>query len=195
MAEGFNTNIHLALVHFPVYNKFGEIVASSVTTLDVHDISRICRTFALGSFYVVTPLKAQQVLVGRLIDHWVKGFGGEYNPTRKESLLKTTVVSSLAEAVEKIEQATGQTPKTIVTGARKLEQSVGYETMRGTIKDGHHLLIFGTGWGLEKSIVRRADYALSPIDGVQEYNHLPVRAAIAIILDRLLGTGREPPGA
>ena len=67
--------------------------------------------------------------------------------------------------------------------------------MRGTLKDGHHLLIFGTGWGLEKSIVRRADYALSPIDGVQEYNHLPVRAAIAIILDRLLGAGREQSGA
>ncbi|HAX46903.1 MAG TPA: hypothetical protein DCX78_08785, partial [Nitrospina sp.] len=41
-------------------------------------------------------------------------------------------------------------------------------------------------WGLEKSILTEADYVLDPIDGVGEYNHLSVRAAVAIILDRLL---------
>ena len=121
MAEGFNTNIHLELVHFPVYNKVGEIVASSVTTLDVHDISRICRTYALGSFFVVTPLKTQQVLVERMINHWVKGFGGEYNPTRKESLLKTTVVSSLAEALEEISGEVVETAEAIA--ADQLEEA------------------------------------------------------------------------
>ena len=47
-------------------------------------------------------------------------------------------------------------------------------------------MLFGTGWGLEKSILTEADYVLDPIEGVGEYNHLPVRAAIAIILDRLV---------
>jgi len=48
------------------------------------------------------------------------------------------------------------------------------------------LLLFGTGWGLEKNIIKEADYVLDPVEGVGEYNHLPVRAAIAIILDRLI---------
>ena len=69
------SNIHLALVHFPVYNKVGEIVVSSVTTLDVHDISRVCRTYGAGSFYVVTPLKTQKELVERMVSHLMKGFG------------------------------------------------------------------------------------------------------------------------
>jgi hypothetical protein len=30
------------------------------------------------------------------------------------------------------------------------------------------------------------DYILDPIEGVGDYNHLPVRAAAAIIIDRLL---------
>ena len=53
-------------------------------------------------------------------------------------------------------------------------------------REGPILLLFGTGWGLEKSILTEADYVLDPVEGVGEYNHLPVRAAIAIILDRLV---------
>ena len=98
LAEVSNSNIHLALVHFPVYNKTGEVIVSSVTTLDIHDISRACRTFGVGTFYVITPLKTQQELVHRLIGHWLEGFGAEYNPTRKEALLKTVVKNNLEEA-------------------------------------------------------------------------------------------------
>ena len=49
------------------------------------------------------------------------------------------------------------------------------------------LLVFGTGWGLEKNLIQNADHVLLPIEGINGFNHLPVRAAIAIILDRLLG--------
>ena len=91
MTQNTHSNIHLALVHFPVYNKHGEIVTSSVTTLDVHDISRICKTFEIANFYIVTPLKTQQDLVNRMVAHWLTGYGAEYNPTRREALLKTTV--------------------------------------------------------------------------------------------------------
>jgi len=174
-----------------VYNKVGEIVTSSVTTLDVHDISRICRTYSLGSFYVVTPLKTQQELVARLIDHWVKGFGAEYNPTRKESLLKTVVKNSLADVVADIEARRGARPFTVVTGARRHPGSIGYRELAAKFGEGHHLLLFGTGWGLEKSVMKDADHVLMPIAGAGDYNHLPVRAAVAIILDRLLGQGEE----
>ncbi len=185
------SNIHLALVHFPVYNKLGEVVVSSVTTLDVHDISRICRTFGVGTFYVITPLKTQQQLVEKLIEHWMKGHGAQYNPTRKEALLKTKVMKSLDAAVADATQQSG-TPRVVVTGAKQVPNSIEFGTLRKKLQDGRPtLLVFGTGWGLEKNLIRNADHILQPIEGNARFNHLPVRAAVAIILDRLLGRGDE----
>ena len=111
-------NIHLALVHFPVYNKCGEIVVSSVTTLDVHDISRTCRTYGVESFYLITPLETQQRLVRRIVDHWVTGHGAEYNPTRKEALVRTRVGNSLQDILNDIRERTGQDAKTVITDAK-----------------------------------------------------------------------------
>ena len=193
MTEVSKTNIHLALVHFPVYNKIGEVVVSSVTTLDVHDISRVCRTYGVGTFYVVTPLKTQQELVERLVGHWLKGHGAEYNPTRKEALLKTVVKNNLDDAVKDITEQCGKKPRIVVTGAKEAPKSIGYAALKDELKQGDPtLLVFGTGWGLEKNLVQNADYALLPIEGVNGFNHLPVRGAISIILDRLLGH-RETP--
>ncbi|HEY6838272.1 MAG TPA: RNA methyltransferase, partial [Geobacteraceae bacterium] len=50
-----------------------------------------------------------------------------------------------------------------------------------------YLLVFGTGWGLTEELFERADLVLRPIKGPGSYNHLSVRSAAAIILDRLLG--------
>ena len=187
MTEKKHSNIHLALVHFPVYNKHGEIVTSSVTTLDIHDISRICKTYDIASFYVVTPLKAQQVLLDRMLQHWLTGYGAEYNPTRREALVQTTVQPTLERVLEDIESRFGSRPQMVVTDAKKFSNSVDYLFMREKISKGiQFLLIFGTAWGLERGVVERSDYILAPINGKNGYNHLPVRAAIAIILDRLL---------
>ena len=188
VSEESNSNIHLALVHFPVYNKSGEIIVSSVTTLDVHDISRVCRTYGVGTFYVITPLKTQQELVERLVSHWLTGHGAEYNPTRKEALLKTVVKNNLDEVVKEITEETGIKPCVIVTGAREVHQSIGYKALKKQLEKGKpHLLVFGTGWGLEKNLIKNADHSLLPIKGINEFNHLPVRGAISIIVDRLLG--------
>lgn len=193
MTEVSKTNIHLALVHFPVYNKIGEVVVSSVTTLDVHDISRVCRTYGVGTFYVVTPLKTQQELVERLVGHWLKGHGAEYNPTRKEALLKTVVKNNLDDAVKDITEQCGKKPRIVVTGAKEAPKSIGYAALKDELKQGDPtLLVFGTGWGLEKNLVQSADHALLPIEGVNGFNHLPVRGAISIILDRLLGHRGTP---
>ncbi len=50
-----------------------------------------------------------------------------------------------------------------------------------------HLLVFGTAWGLAEPFISKADYVLEPISGASDYNHLSVRTAAGIILDRLLG--------
>jgi hypothetical protein len=48
-----------------------------------------------------------------------------------------------------------------------------------------NLLVLGTGYGLADEMLERCDLLLEPIQGDDEYNHLSVRAAAAIILDRL----------
>jgi len=187
LSDKIKIEIHIALIHYPVYNKVGEVITSSVTTLDIHDISRIARTYAVSSFCVVTPLKTQRQLVGRLIEHWMTGYGAEYNPTRKEALLVTRVMNSLTETVLDLTEKYGKRPTIVATCAKKFPTSVGFQDLREEIRRGEPiLLVFGTGWGLEKSILNEADYVLDPVEGVGEYNHLPVRAAIAIILDRLI---------
>ena len=42
---------------------------------DIHDISRVAKTYALGGYFMVTPLLSQQELCRRIIRHWVEGFG------------------------------------------------------------------------------------------------------------------------
>ena len=57
------------------------------------------------------------------------------------------------------------------------------------LRSGDHpyLLTFGTGFGLADEIMGQMDYILDPIWGPTAFNHLSVRSAAAIILDRLLG--------
>ena len=73
-------DLYVALTHYPVVNKRGETIASAVTNLDLHDISRTAKTYGLKSFYVVSPLKDQKTLVQRIISHWTTGAGAVYNP-------------------------------------------------------------------------------------------------------------------
>ena len=47
------------------------------------------------------------------------------------------------------------------------------------------LLLFGTGWGLAPEALARMDDVLEPVRGTTDYNHLSVRSAASIILDRL----------
>jgi len=77
----------------------------------------------VGSFYVVTPLETQQKLVNRMMEHWLKGYGAEYNPTRKEALLNTRVVNVLDDAVADITQRRGEKPRTVIPDAKPIRRA------------------------------------------------------------------------
>jgi hypothetical protein len=49
------------------------------------------------------------------------------------------------------------------------------------------LILLGTGFGLAPEVAQRSDLQAQAIRGVGDYNHLSVRAAGAIILERLRG--------
>ncbi len=191
MKELSGASLHLALIHYPVVNKNGETIASAVTNLDIHDIARISRTYGIRSFHIVTPLKDQQVLVRRIISHWLTGGGADYNSDRRDALSLIRLQSSVADAVAEIREAGAGTPKLVATCARMRPESVGYTVMREFIAEGRPcLLCFGTAWGLPETFLKEADYVLDPIDGGTGYNHLSVRSAVSIILDRLVGQYR-----
>ena len=63
-----------------------------------------------------------------------------------------------------------------------------YSDARKLIEEGRVvLLLFGTAWGLHDELLETVDYVLAPVTGRNGYNHLSVRTAAAIIMDRLVG--------
>jgi len=184
--------IYIALLHSPVYNKEYEVITTSVTNLDVHDIARAARTYGVKRYFLVHPLEIQRQLVDEIMRYWLTGWGSESNPDRQEALKILELVADLEEVQKRIEELEGQKALTVVTDARVYSRSVSYQEMRDRISRGDvpYLILFGTGWGLIKEEMEKADFILHPIEAGSDYNHLSVRSAVAIILDRLLGNGR-----
>jgi hypothetical protein len=181
-------NLHLALIHHPVLNKTGDIICSAVTNLDLHDISRLARTYRVGSFFVVTPLQDQRQLAERLIDHWTRGAGAAYNPKRKQALEAISVRQTLEEVRDELSTQIADPADllTVATSARFHNGSVSHGLLRQMLRENRPcLLMLGTAWGLADSVLEQADIILAPIRGDSDYNHLSVRSAAAIILDRL----------
>jgi len=193
-----------------VYNINGEVIASAVSNLDLHDISRAAKTYGTGAFYVVTPLEDQRRLVERIVSHWTEGLGAKHNPDRCEALRLIKVAVSLDDVRDDIARNGERAPATVVTDARPHARNISYDALAEMIRGEHpYLLVFGTAWGPTMSwplswggadtitclFARRrplcltgfSDYVLAPIMGRSGYNHLSVRSAAAIVLDRLLG--------
>ncbi len=180
--------VDIALVHYPVYNKKGAVIASAVTNLDLHDLARLARTYDLGAFHVITPVKEQQVLIGRLLDHWLFGWGNEYNKNRVDALRLIKVSDSLELAKESIHSRTGKRPIVLATVAQERGPILSLEEAKKLLEGTSPiLLVFGTAWGLAKDVIEEADYVLPAVQKDAKYNHLSVRAAAAIIVDRFLG--------
>jgi len=182
--------VYTALLHYPVYDKNHEVVTTAVTNMDIHDISRAGKTYGVQGVYIVTPTKPLQKLALKIIDHWEFGYGSQYNVTRKDALALARISDSLDDTIIDIERETGQKPLIVVTSARDTGTArtsfVALQDMLQTITQPF-LVIFGTGWGLTETIISQADYVLEAVEGDSDYNHLSVRSAAAIILDRLLG--------
>lgn len=182
-------NIYVGLVHYPVYNRNSEVVATSVTNFDIHDISRTCRTYNIKKYFIITSVDAQKELTGRIINYWTEGDGIDFNKNRKEAFENTDLEDTVQTAVENIEKIEGAPPRIITTSAKKFPNSASYREMGEEIvsDSSPYLLLFGTGWGLTEEIMDMSYKILDPVRADTEYNHLSVRSAVSIILDRLLG--------
>lgn len=181
--------VYLGLVHFPIYNKNGDVITTAITNFDIHDIARTSRTYGIKKYFLIHPHESQASLAHDIVTYWRDGYGGEYNPDRKEAFSTLDIVANIESAVKIITEFEHVSPVIVTTDARTFPNTVSYRSLRETINtsDRPILLLFGTGWGIEKTVMASFDYILEPIYGPCDYNHLPVRAAVAIILDRLLG--------
>lgn len=82
----------------------------------------------------------------------------------------------------------------ITTSARAVDgmPPVGFKQLREAIFEEKVpcFLLFGTGYGMTRELVQSTDALLNPIKSQIEthFNHLSVRSAVSICLDRLLGS-------
>ena len=178
-------SLAVALLHAPALDRRGDTVSTAVTNLDLHDIARSAKTFGLGRFYVVTPLEEQQRLVSRLLEHWLEGHGASYNPKRKQALELIRVCATVDEALNDWHHEQGSEPIPVLTGASR-QGDITFADLRSKIQQQPALLLLGTGWGIAPELFKRGWPVLESIEGAGDYNHLPVRAAAAIMFDRLV---------
>ncbi len=181
--------VYISLLHFPVYDKNRKIVTTAVTNMDIHDITRAAKTYDLAGYFLVTPIREQQAMVQELITHWTEGAGGNYNPIRREAFELLQVVPDFEAVRAEVQRRSGVVPLTVGTSARPNPRAMSFEALRRRIEsdEGSMILTLGTGWGMEHEFFDSLDAVLEPISGGCDYNHLSVRSAAAILLDRLKG--------
>lgn len=163
---------------------------SSLTSLDIHDIARSAATYGIKNYFIITPLLDQQKIAKKLLNFWQTEAGIEYNPHRHQALAKVRLVSSLDEALAEIERI--ESKKTVLVGTSakaygEIPQLTYYDQEKVWSLERPVAIILGTARGLAPSVLNRCDYILGPVKGFSAFNHLSVRSAAAIILDRWLG--------
>jgi len=168
----------VALLHYPVLNRKGERSTTAVTSIDIHDFVRTCAMFDVAPVYIVHPAEGMHALVSDIAGYWLEGSGGERNPERTKSIRSMKLVKSLDEVLADGEYQLWYTSATPPAGSMK-------EVGKLPETKGKHLIVFGTGWGLDQSALPKPNGWLSPIEGIGMVRHLSVRAALAIYLDRL----------
>lgn len=181
-------NVYIALLHYPVYNKRKEIVSTCITGFDLHDIARTALTYGINKYFVVNPLPAQREFAQRIFEFWMEEGSLEFNWTRAEAFKLIAIRETLDEVIREIEESEGKRPKIIATSAKSQGKKVESRELKVEIRNSNdpYLILFGTGWGLAEEAFEKVDHVLEPIRGIGDYNHLSVRSAIAIILDRLI---------
>lgn len=185
-----STPLYLALLHHPVVNRTGDVVTTSVTNLDIHDIARSARTYDVAGYFVAHPSTGLRALCERVSWHWQEGYGAKTNESRRLAMELVRVVPDLDHVVAAIERETGRMPIRIATSAREHGRpTISFNALRERLEtaDEPILVLLGTGYGLAPEVLDGCDALLDPLRGPGDYNHLAVRAAAAILLDRLRG--------
>lgn len=191
IAKEFIPNHYLAVMHTQINVKDGNRVGeSSIASLDIHDIARSACTYGIKNYFIATPLQDQIKILQTFVDFWHSSAGQKYNMSRYKAVSTIEHAHNFAEIVESIIKKEGKKPLIIATSAKQHAHAkiIDYASQSEVFRHQRPvLLVFGTGQGLADEILEQCDYLLIPVKGLTNYNHLSVRAAASIILDRWLG--------
>lgn len=189
--------VSLVLLHYPVTNRKGEVVTTAVTNIDLHDLSRSARTYEVDDFFVVTPIPEQHEILNRILGHWRSERSRDWHPDRYEALSRLKLVNSFEDVKAHLRKVAPKLDiEVVMPDARPLQNQVSYESLKTKWqtepKSGAKVIVLGTGWGVAPEFYKEIHTYLGPIYGplgADGYNHLSVRAAGGVILDRLFGSG------
>lgn len=186
----FVPKLAVGLVHYPIKDRSGNIVATNVTNFDIHDIARASKVYGVDKYFIIHPMREQLMFVDRVLDHWRVGSGAEFNRMRRTALTDVFTAESLDEA----KRLWGvKDPIVIATHARAVEgvKSYTFAELRNVLHDEKKpvFMILGTGFGLTDEFMKSCDGVLESIRGAPplDYRHLSVRSAASILLDRIMG--------
>lgn len=182
-------NISFCLCHDPVRLGDGRVGASSLTNLDIHDISRISLSYKMGDFFVLTPLEGQHELLRSILEHWLKPAISDNHADRRDALQKVVGVRDYQELEAEVVRRYGAVPTYVLTSAavpKQMEKCVSPARIRELARTRPIVILLGTARGLVPEALPIECERLRPLRFL-DANHLPVRAAAAIIADRVLG--------
>ncbi len=171
-------DIAVALIHHPVLNRLGDPSTTAITSMDIHDFARTCAFYDVAPVYLVHPAAGMHAMVQDIITYWLTGEGGKRNPGRREVMKQIRMVNSLKDILQDVDYRLWYTSANPPEGRTRPCETLSSER-------GPHLIVFGTGWGLNVEEMPEPNGWLSPIVGIGKVRHLSVRAALAICLDRL----------
>ncbi len=181
---------HLALVHYPCVDRTGAIVTTSVTNFDIHDLARSTMTYGLAGYHLVTPITSQRDKAARIAKLWMDHEGGEH---RAEALRLVRTADSIETVIAELIAEHGEAPLVVGSSAsRGAFAGAGRRTpvelvAEASVSSAPLLLLLGTGWGFAEAQIPAVSRVLAPIEGASDWNHLSVRSAGAILLDRMFG--------
>ncbi len=181
--------LYVGLVHYPIYDKNFNVIATAITNYDLHDISRSSKTYGVKKYFIIHHVQGQLDMVHKIIGFWESPAGRKYNSYRTQAFDIVDIRPSIEAAVAAVAEAEGKRPYVVTTDARVYANTISYKDLRRKREedDTPILLLLGTGYGMTKETMEQFDFILEPIYGAGDYNHLSVRSAAAIILDRLAG--------
>jgi tRNA (guanine37-N1)-methyltransferase len=199
-------NLSLALMHHQVLDKEKKTADASLTNLDVHDMARASRTYGVANFFVAGLREDQELILEKVLEHWLKGPGSVSNPDRKAALSLVSAARNLEDVLSLLERQYGERPlvwgssadygnENCLPRGRKSKKNrtcackpvIPFDEAGKILYTHPAVLLLGTGHGLAPEILEKCDQLLPPIRRFSEYNHLSVRSAGTVLLDRLLG--------
>jgi len=182
--------VYALQIHHPVLDKNGNKSTTAITGMDLHDIARACRTYGVKKYLIVNPLATQRDMVKKVASHWISGYGAGFNPDRCEAMKLIKTFDSLDRALDWIAGREKVQPFTVATTARRNDRATHWLSLKREILQlaAPVAFLFGTGWGLHNDVIERSSAVLASIEGgCDGYNHLSVRSAASIVLDRFFG--------